>query len=65
MLGPCSYFKKSDFDKKDKSYSKGICFGSNCEKNFNVNKSNELGPGDYNINYNKKWIKKSYNIHFA
>ena len=65
MLGPCSYFNESDFDKKEKRYNKDVCFGSNLEKNFKINKNSEIGPGDYNIDKNQNWIKKSYNIHFV
>ena len=65
MLGPCTYFNESDFDKKEKRYNKDVCFGSNLEKNFKINKNNEIGPGDYNIDNNQNWIKKSYNIHFV
>ena len=65
MLGPCSYFNESDFDKKEKRYNKDVCFGSNLEKNFKINKNSEIGPGDYNIDKSQNWIKKSYNIHFV
>ena len=64
MLGPFSYFK--NYDKKNqKIYNKNICFGSKSEKNIKLTKKNEVGPGDYNIDLNTNWIKKTYNVLFV
>ena len=64
MLSPFSYFKNFD-NKNQKNYNKNICFGSKSEKNIKPTKKNEVGPGDYNIDLNSNWIKRSYNVLFV
>ena len=63
MLGPFSYFK--NIERKIPNYNENISFGTNIAKNKKNNIKKSVGPGDYNIDLNKKWVKKSYNVLFV
>ena len=63
MLGPFSYFK--NIERKIPNYNENISFGTSIEKNKKNSIKKSVGPGDYNIDLNKKWVKKTYNALFV
>ena len=63
VLGPCSYFKNSDRNEHI-IYGQNSSFGSNSEKNIVIKNDIDIGPGNYNLDLNNNWIKKSFNALF-
>ena len=63
VLGPCSYFKNSDRNEHI-IYGQNSSFGSNSEKNIVIKNDIDIGPGNYNLDLNNNWIKKSFNVLF-
>ena len=63
VLGPGAYFKS--YDRKIPKLFKQSNFGSNSEKNINIKDNTGIRSGDYNIDLNKKWIKKTFNALFT
>ena len=63
LLGPFTYFK--NIEKTKSTNATNVGFGKFLEKTNPVKKGSRIGPGDYNIDLNTKWVKKTYNVLFV